>query len=372
MTWDHGFAGAGIAACLLARRVVRDGLGSVLLVDRPGRDPRTLAFWTDGPTPLDDAIVHRWSALRVVGAGVDRTVALGDSTYGIVRADTLRARARAEVVAAGGRVVDGEVTAVVDGPEGAAIEVDGARYPARWVYDARRELPPPSAGRLLQSFVGWWVETDDDRFDPTVATLMDFRAAQEPGGVRFFHVLPTSARRALVTGVNFAPDPRPVAVDQYLEALGVPRWRVTGEERGVTPMDARRIERRAGPHTLRIGVAGGLLKPSTGYALTRMLADADRVADHLRTAGDPFAPSTPRAWSWRALDAVLLRLVARRGPDAAEVFVALFTRNPIDRVLRFLDERATVGELVRLVLGLPHWGWFARAAFAALWTGRAQ
>ena len=55
--------------------------------------------------------------------------------------------------------------------------------------------------------------------------------------------------------------------------------------------------------------------------------------------------------------------MARRGPASARVFVALFARNPVDRVLRFLDERASLGEVLAIVLTLPAWRWFLAALF---------
>jgi lycopene beta-cyclase len=77
--------------------------------------------------------------------------------------------------------------------------VEGADLRGRWVFDTR-PTPPARPGRvaLLQHFRGWRVRTAQDRFDPSVAGLMDFRPPQPRGGVAFGYVLPTSRREALV------------------------------------------------------------------------------------------------------------------------------------------------------------------------------
>jgi lycopene beta-cyclase len=355
--WDHAFAGGGIAACHLALRLVRDKLGSVLLVDRTAHDPRSFAFWTDQSSEMDELVEHRWGSLRVVGEGQELVRPLGRWSYALVRAQTLRARAHQAVERAGGRVLCAEVQGVEDGRDSAVVVAGGERYTARWVYDSRqdRQMPP-----MRQGFHGWWIETEQDSFDPAQATLMDFRTAQDPGGLRFFHVLPTSARRALVTGVSLAPQPLPIEIESYLrERLGLRSWEVTAPERGVTALDPGPWPRRLGERVIAIGLTGGLLKPSTGYAFTRMQRDAERIATSLQEEG-----RSP--WGWRFLDAVLLRVIARHGPGTERVFVALFARNPVERVLRFLDEQATLLEVAALVLTLPAWRWFLWAALAVL------
>lgn len=359
VVWDHAFAGGGLSACCLALRLTRDRLGSVLLIDDGAQPPRTFAFWTDRRLEVEELVEHEWRALRVADAGRTVVRPLGDWRYVIVRGDALRAHAHAAVIAAGGRVLTGHVDAVEDGADAATVVVDGVRHAALQVYDSR---PPedPIPG-MRQTFHGGWIETDDDRFDPAVATLMDFQAPQEPGGVRFFHVLPVTPRRALVTGVTIAADPRTVDVDRYLrEQLHLDRWRWLAHEGGQTPMTADVFPRRRGARVVTLGIPGGLLKASTGYAFTRVELDSERIARSLASPAG-LRVETPSRWLWRWLDAVWLRWLAHRGPRASRVFVALFDRVPIDRVLRFLDERATLREVGEIVWALPGWVWFVVA-----------
>ncbi len=369
--FEHAIAGAGVAGSSLALRLTAARLGRVLLVEPLGEDPaadaRTIAFWAlrDAPTAVDDLVVHEWSRLRVLGEGRALDLPLGAWRYAIVRAADLRARAAAAVRQAGGEVVQGHVTAIHERLEGASLAVETAegaqRIEARWAYDSRPAEPADVPQR--QTFLGWWVETPADAFDPDVATLMDFRSAAAPreASIRFFHVMPTTARRALVTGVVMGPPTSEIDVEAYLrDVLGLSAWTVEGVEQGSTALFPHRSLRRRGAHQLRVGNAGGRLKASTGYAFVRIQDDADAVVRSLHKAGHPFALPRERA-RWRILDGVFLALICQRGQAVAEIFVELFARNPLDRVLRFLDERVAVSGLLALLTSLPRWPWFAWA-----------
>ncbi|HEX2808592.1 MAG TPA: hypothetical protein VHN80_20710, partial [Kineosporiaceae bacterium] len=69
---------------------------------------------------------------------------------------------------------------------------------------------------------------------------------------------------------------------------------------------------------------------------------------------------------YRVLDAVLLEVWHSRPEQIPPIFGAMFLRNPADRVLCFLDERASAMDVVRLVLTLPKRP-FLRAAARCLW-----
>ncbi|WP_437667573.1 lycopene cyclase family protein [Sorangium sp. So ce1182] len=130
------------------------------------------------------------------------------------------------------------------------------------------------------------------------------------------------------------------------------RGRRVRREGGASLLTCAPFARRLGRRVLAIGLAGGRLKPSTGYAFTRILDDAARVVRSLETAGHPFAAAR-RGLPYRFFDAVFLRLIAAQPARIEPVLTALFTRNPVDRVLRFLDERASLADVLALVASLP-------------------
>jgi lycopene beta-cyclase len=103
---------------------------------------------------------------------------------------------------------------------------------------------------------------------------------------------------------------------------------------------------------MAIGARAGLVKPSTGYGFRRIQQDSAAIVRSLEATGRPWGvPPVPERH--RMYDALLLDVLARRGPVVAEIFAALFARNPLGRVLRFLDETTTPAEEAALIATLP-------------------
>jgi lycopene beta-cyclase len=152
------------------------------------------------------------------------------------------------------------------------------------------------------------------------------------------------------------PDPNP-AVDRVTAGAG---YRAVAEESGITPLISPAPGRRLGRRVMAIGLRGGRARPSTGYAVSRVLADSAAIAASLQGRGHPFdVPKDP--WSQRALDAVWLRALAAERANLEPAFLALFSGVPVDSVWRLLDGTPTPGDLARIVRALPKWP-FVRAA----------
>ncbi len=215
-------------------------------------------------------------------------------------------------------------------------------------------------------FLGLHVECPNDAFEPGTATLMDFRTDQS-SGVAFMYVLPTSARSALVERTVFAQsraadprvaDPRVAECDQeefvveYLtQCLGVNSYQVTGCEIGVIPLDRRP---RAAPKgsVIPIGARAGMVKASTGYGFERIQRHSAAIASCLSEGRSPTHATPTHRWN-RALDNALLTVLRDDPANALSFLETLLTRNPVQRVLAFLDEDASLHAQLRLFATLP-------------------
>jgi lycopene beta-cyclase len=112
---------------------------------------------------------------------------------------------------------------------------------------------------------------------------------------------------------------------------------------------------------MAIGTSGGMVKPSSGYAFTRIQADSAAIVRSLLQAGHPFdVPASPLIY--RLCDTLMLHVMARHGKQAKPIFTTMFQNNPIERILRFLDETTSPGENLAMMASLPAW-LFVRAWF---------
>ena len=380
--YDFIIAGGGAAGLSLAYHLVNSPLRerSILIVDKDAknRNDRTWCFWANQPT-LFDGIAHRsWSQLQVVGETFQKTVDLQDYRYKMIRGIDFYQYGRRELSArAAVRFLQGEVEAIGDGEGRASVTVDGRTYAGRWVFDSRFKPsqfnPDPARYHYLQQhFRGWEIETSAPAFDPQVATFMDFRTAEKQG-VGFFYVLPFSERHALVEYVLHSRDAVQYsqALRAYLETvLGIKDYRIVAVEGGTNPLTDQPFPRRVGQRIMSIGIPGGRVKPTSGYAFWRIQQDSAAIVWSLLRAEHPF-DVPPDSRFFHLCDSLMLQIMGSHGDQIEPIFAALFKNNPIERVLRFLDEAASPWESLSLIATLPP-ALFLQALFQLKVLGRVQ
>jgi lycopene beta-cyclase len=374
--YDAVIVGAGVSGLCLARALLDAGVGwSILLIDGAQDDDllRTLSFWTTAPTPLDALVRHRWKRLVIADrSGATRSTTLRSHTYQTLFFADLQRTVKDDLRAdLRHRIIDGRATSLSTDGERVRVSVGDEVLHARWAFDSRFRRASFSVGDggaqlLWQHFHGLVVRSATDIFDPSAAVFLDFRG-DLPAGTAFAYLLPFSAREALAELVTLEPLDAEGALRRYLATVhGVEAVEVVDREAGASPMTEQYFEPFEGPRIRRIGIPAGMLKASTGYALTRILDDSAAIVRSLRERGHPMvAPPSRRIY--RFLDGVFLTLWARWPARMPSVFSAMFARVPADRVLRFLDERASPWDLLSLIARLPVWpffrallAWFAR------------
>lgn len=377
---DYLIVGAGCAGLSLAVHLLetrRAGLRVAVLDPRTdfGRD-RTWCFFRTMDHPFARCVDREWTRWRIVRGAREVIRGSEDHPYQHLPADAFYAHALERIRASGAVSLHlgARVHALVDEGDRVVAETDLGRIRARVAFDGRptpRLSVEPGAPGFLQCFVGWFVQAARPVFDATAATLMDFRVDQATG-IHFMYVLPFSETEALVEDTYFCarvpPDERhESALSSYLEQMGVRDYRVTRRERGVLPMSARAVPPRPSRRVYRIGLAGGLAKPSTGFAFLAIQRFSRALAARLRREDLP-APPPVRPPRTRALDRVFLSYLARRPDEAPDLFARLFERVPAEALVRFLSECGTIADDLRVMAALPT-APFAREAIRSGWGG---
>ena len=201
---------------------------------------------------------------------------------------------------------------------------------------------------------------------------MNFRQ-REDSLIQFFYVLPFAADEALVEATFISSTPLAERVYEaelrsYLAALGgTSAYDVVWRERGSIPMSTRPRLLKSSPRVYAIGGAGGLVKPSTGYAFSAIQRFSSALAQRLRGGGLP-PPPTVRSAMMSALDRIFLAVIGRDPQLAPALFAGLFRRVEPDRLVRFLSDRPCARDVAAVVNAMPKWP-FLRQALAStpLW-----
>ena len=371
MIREYVIVGAGAAGLSLALHLAASQPPgrSMLLIDPDLSHPAEHAwgFWANRPTLFDSIVQRSWQHLRVATSRSERQLEARSYRYAVLAGADFRQYARATLVGNPGvNLLEGTVAQIAGGHDAATVILaDGRTYDGRWVFDSRSRAAAPAgpaaSSRLWQWFEGWEIEAAGRAPDEAAATLMDFRIPQERA-TRFAYVLPLSGHRALVQHVTCGSrqptrSEQELALAGYVErVMGIRRFRILRHERGASPLTTKRFPRQVGSRVMTIGIAGGRIKPSTGYAFMRIQRDSEAIVRSLRRTGQPFAvpADSPRH---RRYDAVLLELMRHR-PELVEVILdRLFACNSLDRIFRFLDEATSLAEEARLATTLPPWFW---------------
>lgn len=356
--FDYIIAGGGLAGLSLAYRLNLGPLRDrrVLIVDKVEKqaNDHTWCFWDKAGAAHEVPVFHKWKNLALVSPdGEHLRLDIGSEgyEYRMVRASDFYAHV---VPALRANPCFEFLTSEIGSVKGNSVLTGHGEFTAdEFVFDSV-SIPAyeaPQDHNLIQHFEGWFVETATDRFDPREVTLFDFRVPQN-GECRFAYVLPFSSREALVEFTIFSggllPDEEYGAnLHNYISnVLEITDFKVLGKERGVIPMSDHKHEQRPSEKHVKIGTAGGWVKPSTGYSFSRTRARVKAIADSLEKGRA--VPGFDSRWKL-FLDSVLLDVLEKGEPPPGRVFERLFKKNPAARVLRFLDEESSVAEDLRLM-----------------------
>ena len=367
ITYDYLLVGGGAAGLSLAYHLAQEPRLAdkrVLLIEPEPKDQndRTWSFWTDEPGLFDSLAVGEWVKIAFRSPTFERTLALDKYRYRTIRGLDFyqfvhQALAQRPVQF---NIVRAAVASLENTNEGIlARTATGQEYQARYAFDSRPPSiqPQPDKYRyLLQHFVGWEVETTHDVFNPEVMEFMDFRGEQHHEA-RFMYVLPFGPRRALVEYTLFSAQPLAKAdyevhiLDYLHHNLGLTdsQYQISAEEVGAIPMTDHPLPARVGARIINLGTRAGRAKPSTGYAFQRIQAQSARLVVALAVTGQPPADPTGDRWQFRLFDTLLLDIMQRRGERTRDIFSQLFERNPVERIFRFLDEKTSWPDNLRIM-----------------------
>jgi lycopene beta-cyclase len=362
LDFDYIITGAGAAGLSLACHLNQAGLTDkrILLLDRAPKteNDRTWCFWERGENAFESIVFHRWDRVAFHGEAFSKVLDLAPYRYKMIRgmdfyqfmAGWLKAQPNITQVFA-------DVTSVEDAAEGVLVQAGGKRYRGSWAFNSIQFAPPPRAPNhhhLLQHFLGWVIQTPQRAFDPAVATLMDFRMDQA-GETRFAYVLPFDPHTALVEFTVFSRELLPRAeyaqhlVGYITGTLGIADYEEQHEEFGVIPMTDAPYPTQLGARVFNIGTAGGRTKPSTGYTFQRIQRQSHQIAQALKTTGSPFVETPLPNQRYSIFDSVLLNVLDEGRDQGKHVFTDLFSRNPPQRVFKFLDEDTTLAEDLQIM-----------------------
>lgn len=369
-SYDIIICGGGCAGLSLAYRLCDPTYEHlrILIIDRDHKESndRTWSFWHQGGHPFEEIVHHEWSRVSVYGEYDMADMTIAPYTYQTIRGIDFYDFCKKRIKAASHiEWLHEEVIAVSETEDHVVVTLNDRELTASYAFDSIvRDFPTQDKLFVWQHFLGWIIKTDKACFDPDCATFMDFRTDQA-GETRFIYVLPTSETEALVEATIFGkalvPDDeyeRMIKnyIHEYLD--GIP-YSILEVEKGKIPMTTSTFDSRSTTRIIPIGTRNATVKPSSGYAFVRIQEEVDHLAQSIKKS---VIRPAKRKWRYNLYDKTLLNVLITNKVSGRQVFSMLFHKNTPQAIFRFLDEKSTLWDEIKLFSTLPFWA-FLRAFF---------
>jgi lycopene beta-cyclase len=346
---DIIIAGGGASglslACRLADSVeLKDK--NIIIIDKDSKstNDRTWCFWEMGESYFESIIFHKWQNLRIDGDGEILTRNIKPYSYKMLRAQDFYQFAKDKI---GNKKnikwVHADITKIYTENDVAHVVTNEREFTASWCFSSipYQKIDKINNLYLDQHFKGWFIKTMKPTFNSKEAHFMDFRTPQKDE-TRFMYVLPYNENEALVeiaifSRIHLSENQYQSIIEVYLENhwnLKREDYIINQEETGNIPMTDASFKELEG-RTIYIGMAGGDTRSSTGFTFINIQRRVERIVKALEIGGNPVEKLHFNRFHW--YDKVLLRVLEEQTYPGEQLFLRLFRRNPIQRILAFLQ-----------------------------------
>ncbi len=357
-SFDYLIIGGGLAGLQLALALLNDNYFSnkrigLIEPSAKNQNDKTWCFWEKGSGNWEHLLHHHWDTGKV---GIEKDCLLNlemqGYSYKMIRSIDFYQYAREKINASNQiQWINDKVLSIDDDK---AIG-EKASYLGSYIFDSRIDsnfFSDKKSIKLIQHFKGWTIETKMDFFNPSQFIMMDFSIIHE-GSCCFTYLLPYSTKKALVEFTFFTPQlVEDSTYDQLLkeylnQKLGIIDYTLLEEEKGQIPMSTYPFHQSNGKHYLKIGTAGGWVKPSSGYSFKNTEKKVGQILDSLKE-GKPLEKGLKNS-RHEFYDHIFLRILQDENHLGNQLFKQMYSRNSAAAIFKFLDEESKLLEELKII-----------------------
>lgn len=367
--FDYIFTGAGLSALMTVYKMILSGKFTdkqILLLDGDSKksNDRTWCFWAQNETQWDAVISKKWGQALFINENFRRGLGLKPYQYNQIRSLDFYNFVFTAISKHSNITFSNEkVTDINELETHVFVGTEVNRYTCNYLFNSiytkaivENQTRYPV---LKQHFIGWYVKTENEIFNPEEVTFMDFSIEQR-GNTRFIYVLPTSRTEALVEYTLFSEklllkEEYENEIQIYLRNLGADQYTIIEKEQGNIPMTCYPFWKKNTKRVLNIGTAGGWTKAGTGYTFKNADKKSGALVEFLQkdhSASFRLAEFHKKNRFW-FYDLLLLDILYRNNELGNRIFSALFKKGNPQLIFRFLDEETSLAEDFLVILKCP-------------------
>lgn len=348
---------------------------SILIIDKEIKDQndRTWCFWEKQNGEFDSIVSKKWKKAFIGNKDYKNTYALDPYLYKMIKSSDFYPFILQKLASKSNFSFETDEILKWQEKEG-FVEVIGKKnsYVASFLlnsfFDVQMLQKQQKYPYLKQHFIGWFIKTNEDKFDLNEVKFMDFTISQN-GNTRFMYVLPTSKREALFEYTLFSEDllEKDVyenAIKNYLQNLGITDYQIVEKEAGNIPMTCFPFHNQNSERILFIGTAGGWTKASTGFTFFNSKKQSKKLITFLKNNKNlNLFYKKNRYWLY---DLILLEVLYKNNELGSSIFNKLFQKNSIHEIFKFLNEEGTLYSDLKVMMSMSKWV-FIKATFRAFY-----
>lgn len=372
--YDYIILGAGASGLMMAYKMAKDTFfddKNILIIDKEKKtsNDRTWCYWEKGKGEWDDILQTSWNTILFESETYHLKKKITPYTYKLIRSSTfyqkiwsiLDTKKHIDFVMS-------DVKAIHQEKNFATVTTNKSKYATKKLLNSilfdSQYLKQTKYPVLKQHFVGWFVELQENTFDDTTATFMDFNIPQK-NNTRFMYVLPLSKKVALFEYTLFSEELLQYgvyedAIKNYLQKKKIINYTIIEKEDGIIPMTSYKFWKKNSKNIIHIGTSGGWSKASTGFTFKNTIKKTTELISYLKE-NKPLTNfhTVSRYWFY---DLLLLDILAEKNQLGTSLFSRLFKRNSITKIFQFLDGETSFIDDLSIMSKMPSY-LFCKAIF---------
>lgn len=363
--YDFVIAGAGCSGLSLATALIKANIKkSILLIDNKihSNQDKTWCFWDTESGRVLPFKYTTWQNLSFYSDNYEKKEKILPFKYfGVKSSDFYKYNYEILECAKNIDIIEENIECIYSLESGACLETKTQKFYCKYLFNSTfvsvdNAKTYYNHSGLKQHFQGWLIKSEKAVFDKNTATFMDFRTDQHDD-VRFFYVLPYSENEALIEYTIFSKhlltdSAYDEQIEKYIhDTLQIEKYAIVEREKGIIPMESISTE-ITHTHIIQIGIVGGALKPSTGFAFSLIQKQVEQIVKSIKS--EQYLFHYKKIQSRFALyDTILLHLLQKEEINKSNIFISLFKGNTIYSILNFLSEKTKIINEIKIFTSLP-------------------
>lgn len=358
--YDIIFTGGG-AACrmllyFLSKKKGFNRLRILVLEEENTTAEKTWCFWETENNPFQQLVHKEWKLLKFEAQQINIKQSIQPFTYSCISGSAFNQYFNDVFFTRHSNIhiLHEKINSICKEKNTYTVVTATQQFNTARIFNSVPALVADTPQQMWQHFEGWFIKTETAWFDEQAASLMDF-SDYESGPFGFLYVLPFNAHEALIEYTFYSGEVYDSSVYEnkirnFLSQKNCAAYTVTKKEKGKIPLYREKIHQQTHDGIINIGGAGGLIKPSTGYAFLRMMEDCRQIADSFETNQ---LKRRTRHQRFLFYDHLLLKIIQEDPSCAVAIFKRLFQQQPLHRILKFLNEDSSLLDELKIFAGLP-------------------